>query len=153
MQTGGEPCDAVIVGAPVNPYATDDRRRIALQLLRNGKAKLVGICADRVYPSPRGIEFGSGALSNYLGYAANVVPVFAGKPQPIFFNELCARLDVPPDKCLLIGDNMEADIAGAKAVGMTTILTFTGVTRRRDLMNATDAMRPDQTVEDLTELV
>jgi HAD superfamily hydrolase (TIGR01450 family) len=151
VQTPGEPCDAVIAGAPANIYATEDRRRVALQLLRKG-AMLVGICADRVYPSPRGIEFGSGALSHYLAYAAGVTPTFTGKPQPIFFSELCARLNVNPVDCMLIGDNLEADIAGAKAMGMRTILTLTGVTRRRDLLNASQEMKPDEIVEDLREV-
>lgn len=152
VQTAGEPCDAVIVGTPTNPYASDDRRRVALQLLRRTGAKLVGICADRVYPSPRGIEFGSGALSHYLAYAANTTPVFAGKPNKIFFEELCTRLSVLPDTCLMIGDNLEADVAGAKVKGMKTVLTLTGVTRRRDVMKVAEALRPDWIVEDLTEL-
>jgi 4-nitrophenyl phosphatase len=132
-------------------YATDDRQRIALQLLRNG-AHLLGICADRVYPSPRGIEFGSGALSWMLGYAANVRPIFCGKPEAIFFTTLCERLDVGPTNCILIGDNIEADIAGGKAMGMATIMTLTGVTRRRDLLKLPEEKKPGWVVEDLTEL-
>ncbi len=152
VNAGGEPCDAVIVGTPTNPYASEDRRRVALQLLRKSNAKLVGICADRVYPSPRGIEFGAGALSHFLAYAAHTTPVFAGKPNRIFFEELCTRLSVLPDQCLMIGDNLEADIAGAKNMGMKTVLTLTGVTRRRDLLKAPETMLPDWVIEDLTEL-
>jgi 4-nitrophenyl phosphatase len=142
----------VVVGAPVNAYATEERRRIALQLLRKRETRLIGICADRVYPSTRGIEFGSGALSAYLGYAANTTPIFAGKPEAIFFNELCHRLGVEPARCILVGDNLESDVAGAKALGMTTVLTRTGVTRRRDLLRVDDAMTPDYIIEDLSEL-
>jgi hypothetical protein len=75
-------------GAPSNAYATEDRQRVALLLLRHGAA-LVGLCADRVYPSPRGLEFGSGSQSAMLSYAANVEPFFCGKPEKIFFMELC----------------------------------------------------------------
>lgn len=152
VQTEGEPCDAVIVGAPTNVFATDDRQRVALQLLRKGAA-LVGICADRIYPSPRGLEFGVGSLSAMMAYAANVQPVFCGKPETIFFEELCQRLRVAPEWCLLVGDNLEADVAGAKRMGMRTILTLTGVTRRRDLLNLPEDRRPDRVVEDLRELV
>ena len=151
VQSGGEPCDAVIVGAPANVYATEDRQRVALQLLRKG-AQLVGCCADRVYPSPRGLELGSGALSWMLGYAAKTEPFFCGKPEKVFFQELCDRLKVDPEWCVLIGDNLEADIAGAKQMGMRTILTLTGVTRRRDLLNLPEGYQPDLVVEDLTEL-
>ncbi|MCC6424926.1 MAG: HAD-IIA family hydrolase [Phycisphaerales bacterium] len=151
VQQDGEPCHAVIVGTPTNVYATEERQRIALGLLRKG-AQLVGICADRVYPSTRGLEFGVGALSAMLAYAAGRQPVFCGKPQPVFFNKLCTRLSVDPKRCLLIGDNLEADIVGAKNVGMKTLLTLTGVTRRRDLSAVAAEWQPDGIVEDLSEV-
>lgn len=144
-------CDAVIVGAPANVFATDDRQRAALYYLRAGAA-LVGICADRLYPSPRGLEFGSGPLTHFLAYAANVRPFFTGKPQPIFFQELCRKLNAEPSRCILIGDNLEADIAGAKALGMETILTMTGVTHGTDLHALEAGKRPDAIVQDLREL-
>lgn len=152
VQTGGEPCHAVVVGTPTSMYATDERMRVALALLRRG-ARLVGICADRVYPSPRGIEFGSGALSAMLAYAANTEAFFTGKPEPVFFRKLCQRLDVAPERAILIGDNLESDIQGAGRVGMRTILTLTGVTRRRDLLQLGPESQPDLVVEDLTEVV
>jgi HAD superfamily hydrolase (TIGR01450 family) len=151
VHTPGEPCHAIIVGAPTNVYAVEERLRTALVLARHG-AKIVGICADRVYPSPRGLEFGSGALSLMLAYAANSEPFFTGKPQPVFFQGLCHRLGVDPEWCVLIGDNLEADILGAKRVGMRTILTLTGVTRRRDLLAVAPEDQPDMVVEDLTEV-
>ena len=43
----------MIVGAPANAYATEDRQRFALRLLRRG-ALPVAVCNDRAYPSPRG---------------------------------------------------------------------------------------------------
>src|SRR6185436_21079891 len=136
-----EPCDAVIAGAPANVFATPDRQRAALYLLRSG-AKLIGICADRVYPSPRGLELGSGALSHTMAYAANVTPTFTGKPERIFFEELCRRLGVPPPRCILVGDNLESDIAGAKQFGMATILTLTGVTRAQDVPSIAPKLLP-----------
>lgn len=152
VESNGEPCDAVVVGAPTNAYATEDRLRIGLHLIRRG-AELIGISADRVYPSPRGIEFGCGALTQMLAFAANVQPVFCGKPNEVFFRSLCNRLQVQPQRCLLIGDNVEADIMGGKSLGMVTVLTLTGVTRRRDLNNVLPHMKPDVVVEDLAELV
>lgn len=146
-----DPCDAVICGVPLNVHATEDRLRAALVQLRRG-AELVGICADRVYPSPRGLEFGVGAFSAMFAYAANVKPVFCGKPEPLFFNELCRRLGVRPERCVLVGDNLESDIAGAKGVGMRTILTLTGVCGRADAEAAPPGLRPDAVVESLAAL-
>jgi len=151
VATPGEPCDAVIIGAPTNPFATEERQRLALALLRKNAA-ILGICADRVFPSPRGLEFGSGAFCAMFAYAAQTVPTFCGKPNAIFFYELCARLGVPSTQCLLIGDNVEADIIGAKAVGMKAGLVLTGVTRRRDLLQLPKEHQPDFVIEELTEL-
>lgn len=145
----GEPCDVVIAGAPANTFATADRQRIALYLLRAGAA-LVGVCADRVYPSPRGLEFGSGAMTSMLAYSANVTPVYTGKPEAIFFQELCQKLGVEPGRCILIGDNLESDIAGAAGLGMATILTLTGVSHLADVERVAPELRPGRVVEDLT---
>jgi HAD superfamily hydrolase (TIGR01450 family) len=152
VQATNEPCDAVIVGAPSNAHATEDRQRMALSLLRHG-AGLIGLCADRIYPSPRGLEFGAGAMCAMLSYAANIRTTFCGKPEPIFFNELCRRLNVPCDRCILIGDNLESDVLGAKTVGMSTILVLSGVTRRRDLFPLLPEQQPDFVIEDLRELL
>ena len=147
----GQPCDAVICGAPANVFATADRQRIALYLLRAG-ATLVGICADRVYPSPRGLELGSGALASMLAYAAGVTPLYTGKPEAIFFQELCGKLGVEPNQCILVGDNLESDIAGAKQTGRATILTLTGVTHAADVSSMPNHLRPDHIIPDLTQL-
>ena len=151
-QSASEECDVVICGVPLNVYGTEDRQRTAMLLLRNGAA-LVGICADRVYPSPRGLEFGVGAMAAMLAYAAGIQPVFCGKPEKLFFNELCHRLNVRPDRCVLIGDNLESDIAGAKGVGMKTILTLTGVATRDDVEKLPPEKMPDWIIEDLTAIV
>jgi HAD superfamily hydrolase (TIGR01450 family) len=147
----GQPCDAVICGAPANVFATPQRQRIALYLLRAG-AMLVGICADRVYPSPRGLELGSGALASMMAYAAGVTLLYTGKPEAIFFQELCGKLRVEPNQCVLVGDNLESDIAGAKRLGMATILTLTGVTHPADVPSIANALRPDVIIPDLTHL-
>jgi 4-nitrophenyl phosphatase len=153
VEAPDEPCDVVLVGTPVSSFATHPRQRIALEILRRqNTTRLVGICADRVYPSPRGIEFGSGALTAMLAYAANVIPIYTGKPEPIFFQELCERLRVQTNRCLLIGDNLESDIAGGKGVGMTTILTLTGVTPGDHLLRLSQTQQPDHVINDLRAL-
>ena len=151
VQSSKDPCDVVLAGVMTNVHATEDRQRTALNLLRAGSA-LVGICADRVYPSPRGIEFGSGAFNAMLAYAANTTPTFCGKPNRVFFTKLCEKLAVKPNECILIGDNLETDIAGAKALGMKTILPLTGITRREDLTNLSPNAAPDRVIDDLTQL-
>jgi 4-nitrophenyl phosphatase len=151
VESENEQCDAVISGVPLNVYATNERQRIAMLLLRQGAA-LVAICADRIYPSPRGLEFGVGALAAMLAYAAAVEPIYCGKPEKLFFQELCHRLKVDPTKCVLIGDNPESDISGGKAVGMRTILTLCGITTRESVERLLPEHRPDAVIADLRDL-
>jgi 4-nitrophenyl phosphatase len=146
------PCDVVIAGGPSNLHASEERQRTALYLLRAG-ARLVGLCADRVFPSTRGLEFGAGALSAMLAYAANVTPFFCGKPDRIFFLELCRRLQVRPAECVLVGDNLESDVRGAKAVGMGSVLVLSGVTRAEDLAHVAEEARPDCVIPSLLDLL
>lgn len=152
VQREDEACDAVICGVPLNLYATEERQRVALVLLRGG-ASLVAICADRVYPSPRGLEFGVGAMGAMMAYAANVTPTFCGKPEKIFFVELCRRLGVKPQNCVLAGDNLESDIAGGKALGMATILTLSGIATEADAERLAPQLRPDTIIADLRSLL
>lgn len=151
VEEAGEPCDAVICGVPLNVFATEDRQRTAMLLLRQGAA-LVAICADRVYPSPRGLEFGVGAMAAMLAYAAAAQPIYCGKPEKIFFHELCHRLAVDPARCVLVGDNPESDIAGGKGVGMRTILTLSGITTRESVATLPPHLKPDAVIDDLRAL-
>jgi 4-nitrophenyl phosphatase len=152
VEAAEEACDVVLAAAPVNRWATAQRQWTALQLLRRGGAALVGLCADRVYPSHRGAEFGAGSMTMMLAYAADVAPVFCGKPEEVFFRELCDRLGVAPDRCLLLGDNLESDVGGARRVGMASALVLTGVASRADAEKAPADRRPDYVLGSLTEL-
>jgi HAD superfamily hydrolase (TIGR01450 family) len=151
VQGEGEKCDVVLAGNPQCVWATVPRLNIGQRLIRNG-AICIGICDDRAYPGPGGLEIGSGAMTRMLAYAGGVEPMFFGKPQREFFLDFCRRIGVRAERCVMIGDNLESDIAGAKGVGMATILSLTGVARRGDLDGVASGLRPDWVVEDLREL-
>lgn len=144
-------CDVVLTAGLAHERAQPARQQIAMRHLMRG-AKLVGLCNDRAYPCRRGFEIGAGAVTAMLAYAANVIPTFCGKPEAWFFLDLCRHLGVDPARCVLIGDNLEADIAGARRVGMKTILTLTGLATRITADTATADQRPDFVVRDLSDL-
>ena len=147
-----QPCDAILVATPVSELAGEARQRTALALARNGAA-IIGMCADRVFVSPRGIEFGAGALAIMLGYAADKPVEFCGKPGALFFQTILDHLNVKPSDCVLIGDNLEADIAGGNRMGMKTILTLTGVHQKRDIASYDTDHTPSYIADSLESLV
>lgn len=50
------------------------------------------------------------------------------KPDKRFFSALLDREDLSPARCLMIGNDRETDIAGAKAAGMATLYLHTNLT-------------------------
>jgi ribonucleotide monophosphatase NagD (HAD superfamily) len=58
---------------------------------------------------------------------------------------------VTPSQCLLVGDNLESDTAGARSVGMRAALVLTGVSTRADIVRS--GIQPTWVVRDLPELV
>jgi HAD superfamily hydrolase (TIGR01450 family) len=145
------PCDVVLTASLGLPTASIPRIQAALRYLLRG-ACLVAMSADRRYPTPGGAEVGAGGLAAMLAYGANVQPIYCGKPQRVFFEELCTRLNVRPGRCVLIGDNLESDVAGARQVGMRTILPLTGITTREHLEHLSVELAPDEVIEDLRSL-
>jgi putative hydrolase of the HAD superfamily len=50
------------------------------------------------------------------------------KPDPRFFRALLEEQGLQAERCLMIGNDLETDIAGAKAVGLSTLYMHTGLT-------------------------
>ena len=85
--------------------------RVPLALITNGPEDMqrAGICNV-------GIAHFFKAL--VISGAADVA---VRKPNPRIFHLACERLNVAPEHALMIGDHTEADIRGARALGMTTV--------------------------------
>ncbi len=54
----------------------------------------------------------------------------AEKPDPAFFREMLKRLRVESSECILVGDDYQKDIAGAKSAGLRTVWLSDGLTAR-----------------------
>ena len=50
------------------------------------------------------------------------------KPDTRFFRALLTEQNLVPENCLMIGNDRETDIAGAKAAGLATLYLHTGLT-------------------------
>jgi ribonucleotide monophosphatase NagD (HAD superfamily) len=73
-----------------------------------------------------------------------------GKPAPAYFDAALAALDADPELAWMVGDDVEADIGGAQACGLRTILVRTGKFRP-DAVEAT-GIRPDGIVSSIAQL-
>lgn len=101
-------------------YSKLERAVNALQ----GGARLVVSNADRTHPGPNNrLVPETGALLAAIKACADGFDITTiGKPSPLMFERACAVLGVAPADAVMIGDNPETDIAGARAFGIRPIL-------------------------------
>ena len=143
----GEPerVDVVVVGW--DRSADYEKLRRAALLVQRG-AQLVATNADPAYPAPDGLWPGAGALLAAVTTTTGAVPEVVGKPHaPLFLRALERAGDGRP---LVVGDRLETDIAGARALGWDSLLVLTGVTDEGRL--ATSEIRPTYVGRDLRVL-
>ena len=137
--------DAVIVGLDVD--VSYDRLRMAGSAIRNG-ARFIGTNHDPTYPTEHGLSVGGGALVAAVQTAAEVEPIFAGKP-----NEPMARLAIRRlgADALMIGDRDDTDGDFARTAGYRFGLVLSGVTTQAEAARLNPA--PDYVAADVPELL
>jgi phospholysine phosphohistidine inorganic pyrophosphate phosphatase len=108
-------------------YHQPDSQLIALGMTRYWQTA-EGLCLD-VAPFVAALEHASGRKAMVFG-----------KPAQAFFHAAAQQLGLPPGQIVMIGDDISADIGGARAAGMKTVLVKTGKFRPADLEAA---VKPD----------
>lgn len=104
----------------------------ALELLLDG-APLIGIGMNRRFREDGRWLLDAGAFIRALEYGAGCTATVMGKPSEAFYGELVESLGLPPERCLMVGDDVEADVAGAMSCGLQAVLVQTGKYRPSDL--------------------
>jgi HAD superfamily hydrolase (TIGR01458 family) len=126
-----------------------DRLNQAYAELREG-ARLVCLHKNKWWQTNRGPLLDSGAFVAGLEYAAGVEAEVVGKPTPAYFQAALAEVDATPAEAVMVGDDVEADIGGAKAIGMRGVLVRTGKFRPAALEEAEP--QPDAVVDSIADL-
>jgi HAD superfamily hydrolase (TIGR01457 family) len=144
----GEPerVDHVVVGVDVQ--VTYERLAIACVLVERG-AHLVATNPDRSFPVPGALWPGAGALLAVITTTTGADAEVVGKPfEPLFRT---AVRDVGAMHPLVVGDRLDTDIAGARALGWDSLLVLTGVSTREEAERGPD--RPTFIADDLRALL
>jgi glycerol 3-phosphatase-2 len=118
-----ERADVVVVAAHEG-FSYDELRAATRSALRG--APVVALNRDSTFPRDDGIHPGTGALVAAVEYAAGVTAVAVGKPEPQMFLTALDRLGA--GRALMVGDRLDADVAGAHAAGIDGALVLTGET-------------------------
>ncbi len=105
---------------------------------------------DSTVPSVRGPLPGNGSMVAAVQYATGKKPISPGKPDPTMQAESVRRSAAQHP--IVVGDRLDTDIQGARAVGCDSLLVFSGVTTPAQLLRATIAQRPDFLAVDVSGL-
>lgn len=139
-------CDGVIVGEGEydwQPVVT----AVFNFFIHKPKAFMIVPNPDSYWPNGhRGLGIGAGSVARFVQgllheYGVEVKPTYLGKPYPLIFQHALhclrkhhgAELGRKPERILVVGDSLRADIKGANDVGFRSVLVLTGLTKPKRL--------------------
>jgi HAD superfamily hydrolase (TIGR01458 family) len=116
---------AVVVGDAGDSFSYANLNT-AYRLLNAG-AEFLALAANRSFRDRDGeLSLDAGPFVAALEYATGRAATVLGKPSAAFFREALASMGRPAGEVAMIGDDVEADIAGAMALGLAGLLVRTG---------------------------
>jgi len=150
----GEDADAVLLGGAAE---TEETNRVfsymnlarAFAELEAG-AELYCLHRNRWWQTSRGPLLDSGCFVAGLEYASDVEATVLGKPSTAYFAAAVEALDAEPGLTWMVGDDIDADVAGARRFGLRTALVRTGKFRPDDLDRS--AAEPDVVLSSVADL-
>jgi putative hydrolase of the HAD superfamily len=102
--------------------------------LRELSALGVSICVGSNFDARlRGVVRGLPELAEWADSLVISSEVGYRKPHPSFFHAACARLGLPPEKVLCVGDDVENDVRGAINAGLRGVLLDRAAHKPRDV--------------------
>jgi len=114
-----------------------------------GGAKLIALHKERSWRTENGFYLDAGPFVVALEYATGTSALVVGKPSAAYYRMVLNDLGLPAARVAMLGDNIEADIRGAKLAGMQGWLVKTGRFRKEDLQQG---IWPDRVLTSIQEL-
>ncbi len=142
----GESGEAVILGDLGDGF-TPEALNGAFRSLMDG-AELIALQHNRYWRRHDALVLDVGAYAAALEYATGVAGVTVGKPAQAFFQ--AALDDLGVSRAVMVGDDVEADIGGALAAGLSGVLVRTGKYRADAL--ASSGVTPTAVADSIAEV-
>ena len=95
-------------------------------------APLLGVGYNRYFQSGGELLLDTGAFIRAIEFGAGIQATIIGKPDREFFAQVTASTGIPPDRTLMVGDDVFGDVEGALHAGIHACLVRTGKYRAGD---------------------
>ena len=102
-------------------------------------AELLAIQRNRYWHTGGGLSLDAGPFVAALEHGSGKTATLVGKPSPAFFEAAARELGLPSESIAVVGDDLESDVAGARATGMIGVAVRTGKYRPQDEERARQA--------------
>jgi phospholysine phosphohistidine inorganic pyrophosphate phosphatase len=139
----------VVIGDLGTEWNFETLNRAFRLLYANPEARLIALGMTRYWKAPDGISMDVSPFVAALENASRREALVFGKPAAAFFYAAAERLGVPNGEILMVGDDIESDIAGAQSAGMQAALVRTGKFRELDLEGP---VKPDLVLDSVADL-
>lgn len=147
--------EAVLISVKKD-YNFEDFAKI-IEFLLNG-AKLYGMHATSLYVKESKRYPGVGAILEMLKFATGKDYEVVGKPSVNFYNRALEKIkkltqkDINFKDITIISDDAKGDLAGAKKLGMKTILVLSGKIKSENELNLKKDEMPDLIFENIGKI-
>ncbi|BCD60235.1 MULTISPECIES: TIGR01458 family HAD-type hydrolase [unclassified Nitratiruptor] len=126
---------------------TYDALNEGFRYLESG-AGFIATNMNRYFKDEDGLSLDAGGFVQCLEYASDKKAKILGKPNCEFFALALESMGLKKDEVIMVGDDIESDILGAKACWITTVMVQTGKYKEKDLLKG----RPDFLIESIADL-
>ncbi len=147
-RTRGTKADVVVVG--LDRWLTYNKLDRASEVARNG-ASIVACHYARLYMFKSRVAMAVGPIVKAIEYASDKKAVAIGKPSRLMFELALEKAGCGPEDAVMVGDQEETDIVGAKRMGITSVMVKTGVFSREQTKTEADAVV--DTVDDVADSI
>ena len=122
--------ESLLIG-DLGPDWTFQNLNAAFGALMEG-AELVALQKNRYWRQEDRLVLDAGAFVAALEYASGKKARIVGKPSTEFFLAATRDLGRPPDRVVMVGDDLESDVQGARLAGLRGVAVRTGKYRPED---------------------
>ena len=144
-----ESADYVVVG-DLGGKVTYNELNKAFRLLHGG-AELLALNKGRTIDKKDGPHLDTGPFVALLEFASRKTARIMGKPAVDYMEAALKQFDVKAEECIMVGDDLETDIQGARNIGCTGLLVKTG-SYDPDVLKAS-ALQPDDVIDSAAGLL
>ncbi len=142
-----EEADIVVVG--YSTTSTYEDYDTVYRLIGKG-AKFIAMHKLMTFPDSDGDHIGPGFFVNTLEEITGKKSIILGKPSANFFAAAMKKFGTSKNNTYMIGDDLPADINGAKNFGLKTIFVETGTHKRKDLKKYES--KPDYVLKSIKDI-